>query len=69
MRIITDGKLYAIQKGWIFKKYLSLYCKTEWYTFEESLNYCWGNKERVKNLYDSLNRKRNIKPISNDEID
>lgn len=63
MRLVTDGKLYAIEKGWIFKTYLSLYSKTNWWPLEESINYCWGNKEHVKVLYDSFIRKRNIKVV------
>lgn len=65
MKIVTNGTHYAIEKGWLFKKYLSLYSDS-WFTLKESIDFCWSkDKEIIKKRYNfllSIN-KNNIKPI------
>lgn len=68
MRIVTDGKQYAIQKGWLFKKYLSLYSADNWWSLRDSYEFCWGNKERVKGMYDFMKRKEYIREVRGDEL-
>ncbi len=51
MRIVTDGDKFAIEKGWIFKKYKSLYTTGSWWPREESEPFCWGTKEQIKNIW------------------
>ncbi len=63
MRIVTDGKQFAIQKGWIFKRYLSLYDINNWWSLKRSYEFCWGNKERIEDLYNFMIRKKNIKVV------
>lgn len=67
MRIVTDGVLYAIEKGWIFKKYRSIH-GDYWWSYEESFKYCWGTKTEIKYLWYLLNRKRSFKTIKIEEM-
>ena len=64
MRIVTDGKLFAIEKGWIFKRYMSLSCPQYWWSLEESYFWCWGTKDRVESLYTFVKRKNNLKRVN-----
>lgn len=63
MRIVTDGEEYAIEKGWIFKKYCSLYNTGIWWSLEESYDTCWGDWDRVFYIYNKLKGKK-IWPVN-----
>lgn len=64
---MTDGKHYAIEKGWwIFKRYRSLYCYN-WFPLSWSYNICWGNKDEVNRVFKLIQRKKNITPVKEDE--
>ena len=63
MRIVTDGKYYAVEKGWIFKRYLNLYTNNDWMSLKDSYQFCWGSKERVEEEYNFLLRKKNIRVV------
>jgi len=63
MRIVTDGKKYAIETGWIWKSYASMYTPGQWWALNKSHDFCWGNKERIEELYFILNRKKHIKEV------
>ena len=49
-KIVTDGNLYAIRKGWVFYKYCSLNT-LHWWDKYEAPRWCWGTKEEVLPLY------------------
>ena len=63
MRIVTDGKQYAIEKGWILKKYLDLYNRRDWEPLKYSYNFCWGNKETVEGVFNFISRKKNLQAV------
>jgi len=63
MRIVTDGELYAVEKGWIFKKYASMYTPGRWWTLKKSHEFCWGRKTEIQELFRTLNRKKRIKEV------
>jgi hypothetical protein len=58
MRIVTDGKLFALEKGWIFKKYASLYNHGLWRDLDDSYLTCWDTQERIMILYDLLKKRK-----------
>lgn len=69
MRIVTDGVHFAIEKGWIFKKYLSLICLDNWWGVNDiCFQHCWGSREYVDKTWISLHRKRNIRPVLDTQV-
>lgn len=69
MRIVTDGKKYAIEKGWIFKKYASLNLYGIWWPYDRSLESCWGSERQIADLYNFLMRKKNIRKVDISELE
>lgn len=62
MRIVTDGELYAVEKGWWKKKYHSLY-QPCWHEFDNSYITCWGTLEQATNILRLLKKNKKITPI------
>lgn len=63
MKIVTDGKYYAIQKGWLFKRYLCVRC-FDWWSLKDSYIYynrCWVTLEHIEETIKMINRKKDIK--------
>ncbi len=58
MRIVTDGELFAIEKGWIFKKYLSLYNENFCRPLGDDDEFSWGPRSQVQKVYDDLMKKK-----------
>ncbi len=56
MRIVTHGELFAIEKGWLFKRYRSLNCN-QWWDLENSYQWCWGAESRVEKLFKRIKKK------------
>ncbi len=68
MRIVTDGELFAIEKGWIFKRYFDLKAYPFWWSSDdEYFNDCWGSRQQVEKRFNILTKKRNIRPVGKDE--
>ena len=67
MRIVTDGTLFAIEKGWLFKRYRSIYVDY-WWNYEESFDYCWGTQEQIKYLWNRIHNKGNFKIIKQEDL-
>lgn len=62
MRIVTDGEKFAIQKGWIFKKYLYIGYR-EYFWTSDPLNDCWYSKEIVERAYNAILRRKNWRKV------
>lgn len=62
MRIVTDGEMYAVEKGWWKKKYHSLY-QFSWHEYDTSYIYCWGTLTQAKNILRMQKKKKKIVPV------
>lgn len=61
MRIVTDGTKFAIEKGWIFKKYLDTHSPQFWWSRKDDYYlYCWASEQRIIDLCLHLNKNKNI---------
>jgi len=68
MRIVTNGTHYAIEKGWLFKRYLDLEVPNYWWSKN---NYVFRSCvtidiELVKKRWATVNSK--FKPIHESEL-
>jgi hypothetical protein len=70
MKIVTDGKDFAIEKGWFFKRYVDLEDpEFDWSPNSKMCFYCWSNKERVKEVFEMITRKKKkIRKATKDEL-
>lgn len=71
MRIVTDGTKYAIQKGWIFKRYRDLMPGCTFWWSKNSFFFidCWSSDiDYVKKKFNNLTIAKRIVPyiIKND---
>ena len=59
MKLVTDGKLFAVQRGfWIFKKYACFVETGYWFPAgHRSSKWCWGSREEAEILMRELKPK------------
>lgn len=49
MKLITDGKYWAIQRGWVRKKYFDLCHPGYWWSSDcPFFRECWSDKETAQ---------------------
>jgi len=55
MKLVTDGKLWAVQRGWFFKSYFDLKTPGYWWSIGSGfLEDCWGDKELAEKWFKRL---------------
>lgn len=69
MKIVTDGDKFGIQTGWFFKKYIDLSCPSfSWDCSSRFYSDCWSTKEKAISVFNTLNKKRTIRIVSQEEL-
>ncbi len=58
MRLVTDGKEFALEKGRFFKKYASLCTYGIWRDLDDSFHTCWGTEKDVMLAYEALKSRK-----------
>ncbi len=66
-RIVTDGTKFAIQTGWIFKKYVDLYDTSFTWNVSDNIRWCWSDKYYVKKVFDILTNRK-IRKATKEEL-
>lgn len=63
MRIVTDGKKYAVKKGWIDTRFLSLKSDDDyWWSYPTYVEkYCWGTLEEAQSAMERAKSKECVR--------